>query len=495
MIDVSKKTFIATSSALFMAAALLSGCSSSSSDDPPPVVEPEEARVHDEREHTLNMANLAFGALTWEAEETPVTTDRYWGALDLEGNRVLDLPQGYSGAIEGHGYQIEVPENWNGVLVMYAHGYRGTHGNLTVTTPFIRKGLIERGYAWAASSYSKNWYDVRAGVEDTNALALAFDRITGRGTPSKYYIVGHSMGGHIAGAAVEAETLATANNVVEYSASMPLCGVMGNLSQYFQGYVKAAERLAGIEVTSFPNDPTEWVTETRPAIEDALWVDFDANPGILGLTPQGLPLAGILRNLSGGDRPGFNIAFGGYQNLLLGYGADAGNSSGILNGINADTTQVVYRWQTTPGDELNAAEQDFNTNIFRVVADEDANRLRRDGLRWIPMIHGDISVPVLTMHDTGDLFVPFVMQQEYARNVAANGAEDLLVQRAIRSTAHCGISPVEALEAFDDLVAWETQSQRPDGDDVLTPATLADANYGCQFTRATRLGFSACPTD
>ena len=38
--------------------------------------------------------------------------------------------------------------------------------------------LIQQGYAWAASSYSKNYYDVRAGVEDTNKLALNFNAIT-----------------------------------------------------------------------------------------------------------------------------------------------------------------------------------------------------------------------------------------------------------------------------------------------------------------------------
>ena len=60
---------------------------------------------------------------------------------------------------------------------MYAHGYAGTGEFLGISNPSIRRHLIENGYAWAASSYRANYYDVRAGVEDTNALALAFNRI------------------------------------------------------------------------------------------------------------------------------------------------------------------------------------------------------------------------------------------------------------------------------------------------------------------------------
>ncbi len=63
----------------------------------------------------------------------------------------------------GAGYRIEVPDNWNGDLVVYAHGFRGTGLELTVSNPSIRSYLVQHGYAWAASSYGKNGYDVREG--------------------------------------------------------------------------------------------------------------------------------------------------------------------------------------------------------------------------------------------------------------------------------------------------------------------------------------------
>ena len=88
---------------------------------------------------------------------------------------------------EGAIYRYEVPINWNGDLVMYAHGFRGCVADeatgalvpLTVDNPPLRQYFLLRGYAWAASSYSKNCYDVKDGVESTNRLARIFSEEVG----------------------------------------------------------------------------------------------------------------------------------------------------------------------------------------------------------------------------------------------------------------------------------------------------------------------------
>jgi len=54
------------------------------------------------------------------------------------------------------GYRIEVPANWNGALVMWANGERGTGLELAVDDHPLRAYLIANGYAWAASSFSRN---------------------------------------------------------------------------------------------------------------------------------------------------------------------------------------------------------------------------------------------------------------------------------------------------------------------------------------------------
>jgi hypothetical protein len=59
------------------------------------------------------------------------------------------------------------------------------------------------------------------------------------------------------------------------------------------------------------------------------------------------------------------------------------------------------------------------------------------GIKPAPIVNGTPSIPVLSIHTTGDLFVPIEMEQIYAREVIENGRGDLLVQRAIRDIGHC----------------------------------------------------------
>jgi len=56
-------------------------------------------------------------------------------------------PVSRRGTYAGGRYLIEVPAGWNGGLVLYAHGFRGT-----LDSP-LTSHLLDRGYALAASSY------------------------------------------------------------------------------------------------------------------------------------------------------------------------------------------------------------------------------------------------------------------------------------------------------------------------------------------------------
>ena len=119
-------------------AAFLAACGSN--DDPAPVV-PEETRAQDSRVFTpANPTATTFAAMAAAAGDvTDMATTSRW-----------------AGVLGGASYQVEVPANWNGKLVMYAHGYAGTGDKVGVQAPSIRRHLIQNGYAWAASSYSKN---------------------------------------------------------------------------------------------------------------------------------------------------------------------------------------------------------------------------------------------------------------------------------------------------------------------------------------------------
>jgi len=422
------------------------------------------------------------------------------------GVPAYDNTSRWTGVLNGAGYRIEVPENWNGYLVMYAHGFRGEGSDLTVDSPPMRQYLLDNGYAWAASSYSSNFYDVRTGVEDTNALALAFNDIAaenGRAldSPSKYYITGVSMGGHVAGAAVERETLETANNVVEYDGAAPMCGVMGDteLFDYFTAYGLALYEVAGVGADDFPVSPAD-AAEKQAVAQDVLWTNYEANPNANGLTnPEGLTFYQILKNLSGGERPIYPLSFGGFQSLLQGFLGSDGKITGILNKSVVDTTDFTYRFQTAPGASLSPAELAFNNAIVQAVPEDGANDLLSNGLRRIPKVNGEFDVPVVTVHTLGDLFVPIKMQQIYRERAEAAGSGDWLVQRAVRAPSHCDFSIAEFTATFDAMIQWEQNGIKPEGDDLLDPAAMAADDFGCKFTingapqTATRAFMPPCP--
>ncbi len=426
------------------------------------------ARSHDRRHFTVDEAQLPFEAL----EAPTTTTDRWWGVDS------------------GAGYRVEVPANWNGRLVMYAHGYRGPGDVLTPSVPHFRRALIEAGYAWAASTYSANDYDVRAGIEDTNALALAFTRIAREHghvlpDPTRTYIIGHSMGGHIAAAAVEAETLNRAHHRVRYAGAMPMCGVLGDLElfDYYAAYSLAAQELAQVGPVGFP--AANW-NERAPQVVAHFFGSFPSpaaptTPIRLRDTADARELKSIVMNLTGGARPIFEQGFALSSNAsawsTFGIGADAG---GILLRRPQTTLHTLYRFQD--GATPTPAEVAFNHDIPRAIPEPDADPVQPDGLRFVPTLPGEIGVPVLTLHNLGDVFVPFSMEQIYHRRVQARGHAGLLVQRAIRSPLHCDFTASEEAAGFRALVEWVEHGRKPGGDEVIAPAKLAAPDYGCRYT-------------
>jgi len=456
----------------------------------PPPPPPEETRLQDSRNAfaPADPTATTFAALVLDASDAPfdnTTTSRWAGML---------------GSAQ---YHVEVPASWNGKLVMYAHGYAGESNLLSVNNPSIRRYLIKNGYAWAASSYSKNFYDVRAGVEDTNALALEFNKIAkanGRelAAPSKIYITGHSMGGHITAAAIEDEAFATANHKVKYNGAVPMCGVVGDteLFDYFAGAQVAAQALA-----SLPKYPTPNWSDISAQVTNTLFTTLPSVP-----TATGLKFVSVVKNLTGGERPMFGLGMtaGGSFALVWGVFGSDGTVNGILNKNTLDTHRFTY---TIDGDVPGSTA--LNDSVLKLTAAADANRLRTDGLRWIPKVNGEFKIPVVSLHTLGDLYVPFSMQQIYQKRVAAKGNSSWLVQRAVRGISHCDFTIAEQVDAFDAMIKWERDGVKPVGDDVVTAATVAAPTYGCAFTRplgtvdesnlskATRPGAAAafpCPT-
>lgn len=428
-----------------------------------------------------------------DAPVASTTQDGYTVAdpdCEQDGDAFTALPGAttYTGIDDGQAYRIEVPDDWNGELVVYAHGFRGTDLEVYVDSPQLREHFVEQGYAWAASSYQTNFYDVEQGVEDSHDMIARFAELVPESDELGQVIMhGPSMGGHITGVAIE-------RYPASFDAAYPVCGVLGDLAlfDYFIDANVTAAALTDTEIgyAEYAADPSDYGKIVDEQIEPELFTSRPTKP-----TPTGQTWAAAVQQRSGGNRPGFAGAFG-YWNafgfdpipqvpFLFGvYPGLSAGTAGVADGNVAGNRDTVYQLDDNPA--LSAAEQTLNADVLRVDEDPTAS--------GIPTIVGDPDVPVLSLHGLGDLFVPFSMEQIYADEAQDN--DKPFVSRAIRSTEHCDFSDGELAKGFDDLARWTVTGRPPAGDPVLDARAVAAPTFGCRFTQVAHAQFAAaaCPT-
>mgnify|MGYP005837220075 CR=1 FL=1 len=368
------------------------------------------------------------------------------------------------GILDRAAYRIEIPENWNGELILYAHGFAGFGTQVAVENPprALREYLIANGFAWAASSYSENGYVPGIGADDTLALAHHFADQFGK--PKRTYLVGASMGGNVVALALE-------NHPGQYDGALSLCGALGGIEQidYLLSWVALAEYFAGI---TFPIG--------QPGA-DLTAIFLTRLPVLLG-TPQtptqaGRAFASAIKYLTGGPRPFFAEGFA--EQYLVNFGLAMVDPERKLLVTRAATNEA-HTYAIDPG--FGTTAQELNTHVRRFPPDPQARN---------PAAHpdavpttGNLSAPLLTLHNTGDLFVPISLEQSYLAKARTAGKSDLLVQRAIRAGGHCKFSQQELITAFQDLVRWVRDGIRPAGDDLSGDLT----DIGRQFTDPLRPG-------
>ena len=324
------------------------------------------------------------------------------------------------------------PANWQGDLVLYAHG-------LTLPTDPIhlppidalRDQLLARGFAVAYSSFSENGLAVRNGIRSTAGVERIFSSRLGR--PRRVFLIGSSFGGIIAVALAERDP-------DHYSGLLTVSGLIAGT----RGLIDYVAHVRVLFDVYYPGVLQGDLFHIPPGLNLNQHV---VGPAVQAMSanPQG---AGIISQLvqtpvpfaSGPELVGSIVQALGTHFVLLDDLLQRTDGDSFF-----DNSSVVYS-----GPLPAAVLADANARVARHHSSEDVQEfLDRN---YEPS--GRLRIPMLTLSNTRDPEVHAFNETRYAERVARRGRAGLLEQRAFARYGHTKLfTPEEIAQAFQELVA------------------------------------------
>jgi pimeloyl-ACP methyl ester carboxylesterase len=336
-----------------------------------------------------------------------------------------------SGAV----YRICMPTfpPWNGDLVVFAHGYVSPtepvgipENQMTlpggITLADIANSL---GYAFATTSYSTNGLAVLEGVADLVDLVDIFT--AQKVAPDKVYLIGGSEGGLITALAVE-------RYPDVFDGGLAMCGPYGDFGyqiNHFGDFRVVFDYFFPGLLPGSPVDIPGWLladwdtyyeTTIRPEIED---------PVNASLVEQLLSVTNAAYDAEDPSSKEATIQ------ALLWYNVFSTNDGmDKLGGQPFDNQDRVY------------AGSDDDVQLNQVVQRFSADQAALDEIAAYYQTTGHLSVPLVTLHTTGDPLVPYWHVTLYHGKTIA--ADNVALHEHFEHDryGHCNFTPPEVLYAF-----------------------------------------------
>jgi pimeloyl-ACP methyl ester carboxylesterase len=334
------------------------------------------------------------------------------------------------------------PVGWNGDLLVYAHGYTAFNEELgfqNLTMPdgtYLPALVMGLGYAFATTSYRETGLAVLNGVQDIRQVTDYFPKVAGQ-RPGHTYLVGVSEGGLVA-------TLAVEQFPDKFSGGMAACGPIGDFEKQIDYYgdfrVLFDYFFPGVLPPSPISVPPELIAGWDSVFQWAVLGALQANP------PNAFQL---IDTSKAAIDPGDPTTIGQTAVEVLWYNVFATNDAVTrLKGNPYGNNDV---WYSGSADDLL-----LNEAVERFEADRNAvahiNRYQTSG---------NLGIPLVTIHTTGDDVIPFWQEVLYQEKVQAFDPSQL-TPLAIPRYGHCAFTGFEVLTAFGILVERVTGSQ-PEG--------------------------------
>lgn len=369
-------------------------------------------------------------------------------------------PTELTGELQGAPYRIVVPENWNGTLVVHAHGYRDLadqpgevddRSAPAAPSAALEPALLGMGYALAGSAYSSNGWAVQEAIHDTKRLVSHFRAAVGQ--PSRTLLWGFSMG--------SVATFALAEQTAgHFDGFLAGCAVGAGASRAWDG--AAANSVAYDAAFGWPaawgsmgdvRDDVDFETQVLPkligeALNPLNFGKFEFIRLVTGAAPSGFPPPSFpswfLTNMYFGTEARAELerrARGPVaQNLSHTYSLSAADKAYLaIFGVDADALLAQMNARRT------ISAPPFARNYVRHWADYS----------------GKLKKPLLTLHTQTDTLVPTSHESAYAATVATAGRSDLLAQTYTSGVGHCNFTGPQLITALRALDGWVASGVKP----------------------------------
>lgn len=372
-------------------------------------------------------------------------------------------------------YLIAMPHQWNGHLVLHAHGGPA----LGAPRPERSAADLERwaimvkaGYAWAGSTFRQGGVEVRAAAEDTERLRQIF--VGHVAQPRRTILHGQSWGASVAARGAEMFT-STTQGQRPYDAVLLTSGVLAGGSRSYDfrtdlrvvyqylcnNHPRPTEVQYPVNI-GLPAEATLTQADLAARVNECLGLDKPASARTPEQQRRVKVITDVIRIPASSIQGHMNWATFHFRDVVQHRtgGASPFGNEGVLyrgSGDDAALNAGVLRYRAHPA------------ALARFAQDTDPT--------------GHIPVPVLTVKGIDDATAFVELDAAFKTTMEQAGTSGHLVQTFTRHSSHSYLSDPTYPTLMAALLRWVDEGTRPTPASIASqcPALEAAFGKGCAF--------------
>jgi pimeloyl-ACP methyl ester carboxylesterase len=357
------------------------------------------------------------------------------------GAETICDPDGVQGSGSLYRICMPAPDQYNGILVIWAHGFQDAGTPVGIPEdqlclgdfciPDLVNGL---GFAFATNSYRKTGLAVLQGKEDILDLVKIF--AARKGQPRKVYLIGASEGGLITALALE-------QHPEIFSAGVAACGPVGSFPRQINYFGDARATFNYFFPGVIPGDPynpapglmASWSDYYEHVVKPVVFDPSNRHRLDQWVAVANLPFvtANYLATVEVSVKDALRYSV-----------VNIKDAAATLGGFPFDNRT---RWYT-------GSDNDLLLNVF--VPRISASPVALNAMTSAYSTTGVLRRPLITLHTLRDQQVPYVHEQLYNLKTLATGA---LFTRHLNIPVdrfeHCNFTRDEALFSFGVMLFYD----------------------------------------